>query len=52
MRVGAQAQIGIDTIVGRGPVHAGIGVPLGIATLAAAHEDCKHPPIGEDCTES
>jgi phage tail-like protein len=43
MRVGAQARVGIDAIVGAGPAMAGLGVPLGTATLAAQATTCDHP---------
>ena len=40
MRVGAQAHVGIDTIVGQGPPAAQLGAVLGLGTLAAAAEPC------------
>jgi phage tail-like protein len=40
MRVGVQASIGIDSIVGGGPPPAGISKPLGSGALAAAAEPC------------
>ncbi|MGH8554141.1 MAG: phage tail protein [Gammaproteobacteria bacterium] len=41
MRVGAQACIGIDTIVAQGPPAVRIGMPLDTATLAARAEPCE-----------
>jgi phage tail-like protein len=41
MRVGAQARVGIDAIVGQGPPAAQLGMVLGLGTLAAAAEPCR-----------
>jgi hypothetical protein len=40
MRVGAQARLGIDTIVSQGPPPAGIGVALDTAVLAEQATVC------------
>jgi hypothetical protein len=42
MRVGAQARVGIDAIVGQaGTPHAALGQPLGSAVLAPAPDPCS-----------
>jgi phage tail-like protein len=41
MRVGLQAQVGIDTIVAKGPARAAVGAILGGARLGETQTDCK-----------
>lgn len=41
MRVGAQACIGVDTIIAQGPPAVRLGMPLDTATLAARAEPCE-----------
>jgi phage tail-like protein len=43
MRVGVQARVGVDTIVGQGPAFAQIGVPLGTGTLGGEAAPCDRP---------
>jgi phage tail-like protein len=43
MQVGAQARIGIDTIVAAGPPAAQLGMPLGGRALASDAAACAHP---------
>ena len=42
MRIGAQARIGIDTILAAGPPSAQIGMPLGSRALADQVPHCAH----------
>jgi phage tail-like protein len=41
MRVGAQARIGIDAVVARGPETAHLGMPLDTGILVAQAEECR-----------
>ena len=43
MRIGAQARIGIDTIVAAGPPAAQLGMPLGGRALASDAAACANP---------
>jgi len=45
MRVSVQAQVGIDTIIAKGPQPAQIGMMLDTGVLGAATQPCKTKPI-------